>query len=153
MVRSVARSAGRRSNRVSAIHRSTARHVPYFSGTGFRLIRDLSQAKTPAGSFIMSQPRSCLFRKNSTRLFAAGGLLLCALTWLPGQTVVAPPRNGRTSISINGVVVDPVARLGAHTIAFHRLANGNGNRPCEHGAGVTEGVEFTRLGAGIDVCR
>lgn len=68
----------------------------------------------------MNQRITFLFGKTSTLLLLAGGLQLGVAVGLQGQVVGVPPRNGRTSIAVNGVVVDPVPRLGAHTLAFHR---------------------------------
>ena len=91
----------------------------------------------------MSQPRSFLCRKTSTRLLVVGGLLTSAMIGLHGQTGVAPPRNGRTSIAINGVVVYPVARLGAHTISFHRL--GGNSAPLTSSGITTQSTRSTLL--------
>lgn len=82
----------------------------------------------------MNQRITFLFGKTSILLLLAGGLQLGVVVGLQGQAVGAPPRNGRTSISINGVVVDPLPRLGAHTLAFLRYG---GNAAPITSSGIT----------------
>lgn len=62
--------------------------------------------------------------KIVVRFLMIGGLVAGSLAISRGQTTVVAPRNGRTTIAINGMIVSPVPRLGTHTLAFQRLHGG-----------------------------
>lgn len=70
----------------------------------------------------MNQALTHLFKKTSALLLIAGVLVLRVTSGLYGQTNVTPPNNAKIAIKVHVVATDPVAQLGAHTLAYHRLS-------------------------------